>query len=221
MRMSKHTRIGLAIGVVALVALSCTSQRPPRSFVQPNAIKKTDLQGTWYYNQTVTDAPPTSTFMFIGNSSELMKIKFDIQENYLFARRAYEQIQGSEDAYTQNPAEYEGQPLAAWRIESQFDIIRQYNPTTGEETNQIIEDQERAWEDREFIRVDWSQNIITDYVGLGLNFFFETGASTEPSSYWESDPTKPDALHLEHADTTDPTLPPARPTTSTSPTRWW
>src|SRR5262249_14382069 len=139
----------------------------------------------------------------IGNSSELMKIKFDIEEDYIYARRAYEQIQGSEDAYTQDPAKYAGQPLAAWKISSQFDIIRDYNSTTGEESNKIIESTERPWNEREYMRVDWAQNLVTDYVGLGVNFFFNDGASVEPVSYWESDPTKPDALHLERADKTD------------------
>src|SRR6476620_8372403 len=109
MRLTKYTLATLA---ATLLASGC-AERAPRSFVQPNVIKKSDLNGTWYYIQTVTDAPPTSSFMFIGNSSELMKIKFDIEEEYLYARRAYEQIKGSEDAYTQDPAKYAGQPLAA------------------------------------------------------------------------------------------------------------
>jgi hypothetical protein len=201
--MSRIWKISYAALAFSMVVAGCAEERAPRSFVQPNVIKKSDLNGTWYYIQTVTDAPPTSSFMFIGNSSELMKIKFDIEEEYLYARRAYEQIKGSEDAYTQDPAKYAGQPLAAWRIQTQFDVIRDYNATTGEETNKIIESTERPWNEREFIRVDWSQNLVTDYVGLGINFFFEDGASVEPVSYWESDPTKPDALHLERADKTD------------------
>src|SRR5712692_10706611 len=144
MEATTFNRIKIAIFAVAtaLDAIGRARERPPRSFVQPNAIKKPDLAGTWHYVQTVTDAPVTSTFMFVGNSSDLMKIRFDIQEGFLYARRSYEQIQGSEDSASQNPTEYEGQPLAAWKIQSQFDIIRDYNPTTGEETNKIIESQE-------------------------------------------------------------------------------
>ena len=62
-------------------------------------------------------------------------------------------------------------------ISSHFDIIRDYNPTTGEETNKIIESEERPWNEREFIRVDWSSDMVTDYVGIGLNFFFDDGAA--------------------------------------------
>lgn len=185
----------------ALAVGGCAQENAPRSFVQPNVLKKSDLTGTWYYLQTVTDAPPSSAIMFVGQSSELMKVKFDIEENFLYARRSYEQIAGSEDAYKQDPAKYAGQPLAAWPIKSHFDIIRDYNSTTGEETNKIIESQERPWNEREFIRVDWSANQVTDYVGLGVNFFFDD-ATVSNVSYWESDPTKPDALHFERSDGT-------------------
>jgi len=187
------------LALASALAIGCAQENAPRSFVQPNVLKKSDLAGTWYYLQTVTDAPPTSGIMFIGQSSELMKVKFDIEENFLYARRAYEQVADSEDAYQQDPAKYAGQPLAAWPIKSQFDIIRDYNSTTGEETNKIIESQERPWNEREFIRVDWSSNQVTDYVGLGVNFFFDD-ATVSNVSYWESDPTKPDALHFERSD---------------------
>ena len=187
------------LALASALALGCAQENAPRSFVQPNVLKKSDLEGTWYYLQTVTDAPPSNGIMFIGQSSELMKVKFDIQENFLYARRAYEQIADSEDAYKQDPAKYQGQPVAAWPIKSHFDIIRDYNSTTGEETNKIIESQERPWNEREFIRVDWSSNQVTDYVGLGVNFFFDD-ATVSNVSYWESDPTKPDALHFERSD---------------------
>ena len=201
--MSRFTKIGL-VALTLAFAVGC-AERAPRSFVQPNVIKKSDLEGTWYYIQTVTDAPVTSDFMFIGNSSELMKIRFDVQEGTLFARRSYEQIEGTEDPYKQDPTKYLGQPLMAWPIKSQFDIIRDYNATTGEETNRIIESTERAWNEREFVRVDWSTSQLgaDDLSGLGLNFFFENGMTIKPASWWESDPTKPDALHMERADASD------------------
>src|SRR3954452_19295376 len=128
----------------ALLFFSCTAERAPRSFVQPNALRKADLAGTWYYVQTVLDAPPSSTAAFVGLSTDLLKIKFDIQEDTLYARRAYEQITGSEDSKSKDPGGYLGQPLAAWKISKQFDIIRDYNATTGEETNKIVESEERA-----------------------------------------------------------------------------
>ena len=195
---SKVLKWGAWAGLV-LWASACADERPPRSFVQPNALKKGDLGGTYHYVQTVTDAPPTNGAMFIGQSSSLMKIRFDVQEEFLYARRSFEQVQGSEDAKVKAPADYKGAPLAAWRITSHFDVIRDYNSSTGEQTNRIIESQERPWNEREFIRVDWSQNLVTDYVGIGVDLFFGEGnPQVQPVSYWESDPSKPDALHLEH-----------------------
>src|SRR4051812_4034638 len=97
-----RTKFGFATLAAMLLAGGC-AERAPRSFVQPNVIKKSDLEGTWYYLQTVTDAPPTSASAFIGLSSEMMKVRFDVQEGTIYARRAYEQIQGSEDAYVQSP----------------------------------------------------------------------------------------------------------------------
>src|SRR5206468_1016273 len=105
----------------------------------------------------------------------LLTIKFDVQQNFLYARRAYPQVINSEDEEVSAGPDYVGAPLAAWAITSQFDIIRQYNATTGEQTNEIIEDSSRPWEQREFIRVDWSKNLITDYIGLGLDIFFSDG----------------------------------------------
>jgi hypothetical protein len=189
-----------ALGLAGAAGLaSCADERPARSFVQPNVILKTDLNGTFYYLQTVTNSPPTNGAMFIGQSSSLLKIKFDIEQNFLYARRAYPQVANSEDAEVSAGPNYMGEPLAAWAITSQFDIIRDYNSTTGEQTNAIIESQERPWNEREFIRVDWSKNLITDYVGLGLDIFFSDGqGAVEGVSYWQSDPTQPDAMHLEH-----------------------
>ncbi len=194
------SRSALGAAIVSLVALlaTCAKEREPRSFVQPNAIKRSDLEGTWYYVQTVTDSPPSNGAAFVGVSSDLMKIKFDVQENTLYARRAYEQINNSEDAKARDAKGYLGQPLAAWRIEGHFDVIRDYNATTGEETNKIIESQERPWTQREFLRVDWSKNLITDYSGIGLQLWF-SDAKVEPVSYWESDPSHPDAIHFERA----------------------
>ena len=51
------------------------------------------------------------------------------------------------------------------------------------------------------MRVDWSTNQVTDYIGVGIDIFFADGQpKVEPVSYWESDPTKPDAMHWDRFD---------------------
>ena len=47
---------------------------------------------------------------------------------------------------------------AMFRIQSHFDIRRAYNPPTGEELNVVEENTiDRPWYEREYMRVDWSQ----------------------------------------------------------------
>ena len=55
-----------------------------------------------------------------------------------------------------------GVPVYMFRIQSHFDIRRAYNSQTGEESNVIEENaNDRRWQDREYVRVDFSQNLNT------------------------------------------------------------
>ena len=57
----------------------------------------------------------------------------------------------------------EGAVVAAFAIASHFDIRRAYNPQTGEEMNVIEENTvDRPWHLRDYFRVDWSSNLVTD-----------------------------------------------------------
>ena len=87
--MSRMRLFALLFLSTSMAAAGCTKERAPRSYVQPNALKKSDLAGTWYYVQTVLDAPPSATSAFVGLSTDLLKVKFDIQEDVLYARRAF------------------------------------------------------------------------------------------------------------------------------------
>ena len=50
--------------------------------------------------------------------------------------------------------------VLVYKIQSHFDIKREYNPGTGEETNVISENEkDRPWNQRQYMRVDWSQNL--------------------------------------------------------------
>src|SRR5687768_10826519 len=136
---SSTTRIAAAVTMSVALLASCAEERPVRSFVQPNLLKKGDLGGDWYYLQTVVDAPPTNATMFNGLSSELIRGRFDVQQDYLYFRRSYEQIGGTEDMRRLDPSGSYGAPLAAWKVTKHFDLIRDYSAVTGEQTNRIIE----------------------------------------------------------------------------------
>ncbi|MCB9545188.1 MAG: hypothetical protein H6706_04760 [Myxococcales bacterium] len=60
-------------------------------------------------------------------------------------------------------------PVAAFRIQGHFDIQRQYNSSTGEQSNVISENSsDRPWYERDYIRVDWADLGLTD-LGYNLN----------------------------------------------------
>jgi hypothetical protein len=71
---------------------------------------------------------------------------------------------------------FTGSPLAAYPIEDHLDIIWSYNPGTGEKTNVKEENSsDRYWYEREYLRVDWGSNDVTNYeftlTGLLKNYF--------------------------------------------------
>jgi hypothetical protein len=159
---------------------------------QPNKIRKTVFEGEWIYHPTVIGVPYTTTFTFIGEQpwkSEM--IKWDIQEQFLVAYRSYDQVAGT-DLTAALPGDHpENVAIAIFPIQGHFDVVREYNPNTGEQTNVIIENTfDRPWYDREFMRVDWSQN-------LAPNFSFLVGpVGMVPGSHFVQEPDDPDALLL-------------------------
>ncbi|MCO4762844.1 MAG: zinc-dependent metalloprotease [Myxococcales bacterium] len=176
----------------------CAEERDPIDRVQPYALKKANFTGEWYYQRTVVDVPSSNGFTFVGNTdhSGLQKVKFDIQEKTLFVRRNVELIKGGDDKALKGD-DYEGEVIAAFPIVKHFDVRRAYNPTTGEEMNIMEENAiDRPWYEREFIRVDWSSNKVTNY-----QLDFER-KSIESVPYYPQQTSKegalhPDAPHLE------------------------
>ena len=87
MRFSK-AYLGTALLLGAAVVAGCASERTVRNTVQPNIVRKTDLTGQWYYLPTVVDVPYGTSSTFIGDSGEVDKIVWDVEEGVLYARRA-------------------------------------------------------------------------------------------------------------------------------------
>src|SRR5437879_1437990 len=134
-----------AIGALMVLLGGCAAEVAERNTVQEGAIAKDDLQGVWYFRQTVVGVPFTAGFTFVGEQgdNEMEKIRWDIQEDQLIARRSYEYVKGSEanekDNQLGTDGTYLGAPVAAFKIKKQFDIIREYNSSTGEEYDKIVE----------------------------------------------------------------------------------
>ena len=59
---------------------------------------------------------------------------------------------------------FRGAPLAVFPIDSHFDVVYEYNPTTGEKTNVLVENSsDRFWYERDFMRVNWGDSQITNF----------------------------------------------------------
>ena len=198
--------LALLVSMIAVLAVGCVQDVEDLDRTQPNAIAKADLNPDeeWYYQRTVVDAPNSDTMTFVGATdfAGMSRIKWDIQENYLYARRQTELIDGA----AEDEEEYDGQVIAAYRIINHFDIQREYDPATGEPTNVIVEDSmDRPWHERDYMRVDWSRNLVTNY-----NLDFEA-ASIEPVPYYvqdldDDDPNAPQFDYSDHDVDGDPEL---------------
>jgi hypothetical protein len=181
----------LFAAAVVLSVAGC-SQRGDVVRVQPNVTRKSDLIGTpdnpkiWYFRNTVTWTPANTGFTFEGETGSMEKLVFEIQEHNLVGYRAYPLVLGADpniDATSKvagTTARYcdaagnclggqtfYGAPIVSFPIQSHFDIQRTYNPATGEATNVIQENSsDRVWNQREYIRVDWSVNNLNKFAGL-------------------------------------------------------
>jgi Met-zincin len=167
----------LAGAVLGLLFATACGQGPELvDRTQPNYVRKSDLSaGTWYLQDTVVGVPSTSPVTFEGYQATLEKVRFEIQEKYLVAYRSYEYLPGADPSVdrtrstigkvvTVDGRPYRGAPVAAWPIDSHFDRIREYSPATGEQSNVLVENTtDRPWYERDYIRVDWGHQVITNY----------------------------------------------------------
>ncbi len=210
-------RSGLVLlAASACLTAACAEERDPISRVQPNALPKTFFLGQDL--KSAADDPEFRMKSFvagssvnqgqyaIGDFSAVDRIRWEITEGMLIARRSYQESPGADNrAITPGDAKGStdnnvtgantGTIVAAFKIDKQFDVRRDYNANTGEETNVVVEnDSDRSWQDREYIRVDWSKNLVesTD----DSKRFFKT-AKVTPVEYNVTDPTLDDAPHFE------------------------
>lgn len=144
---------------------------------QPNKVLKSDLTGTWYMVETVTEVPAGSAASFVGETGRTEKIRWEVQESLLLAYRSYPLAPGSDNVdggVDYDDRRYTEQPVAAYAILSHFDVVRDYATATGEQSNVVVENtSDRPWFERSYMRVDWSRNLL-------VNFDFLTPWLTTP-----------------------------------------
>lgn len=203
-----ETSLGLVGLSTLLLGVSCTSERDPIDRTQPNQLPKSffvgeDLLGTqddpeFWFQGTLVDVGygASQSGLFTSTYAQPMsRIKWVIQEDTLVARLTYERIDGS-DGKGAGAASRDGQVVAAYRIVSHFDVRRAYNSVTGEEMNVLEENTvDRPWYEREYIRVDWSQNLSSDAYELDTLSMLGIygGIQYTGFDYYVNDPTDPNA----------------------------
>jgi len=181
----------LLLATAMMTVVSCAQEQEPINRVQPNYIKKVDLDGLWYYGRTIVDVPAADGFTFVGDGSwTLKKIRFDVQEGVVYIRRMTEFLKDGDNLVrrAQEARDYEGEVVGAFRVVKHFDIAQPYNSATGEKLNILSENAiDRPWSEREYMRVDWSKNLV---VMADDGFDVQR---TEPVNYYVQDPSHPDA----------------------------
>ena len=84
-------------------------------------------------------------------------------------------------------------PVAAYPILAHVDVQREYNAQTGEQSNVISENiSDRLWHERDFIRVDWGNNQVTNF-----DFIAPTRSVVNAGYFEEPEQDSPNACHNE------------------------
>ena len=171
----KTIAAGVVIGAIGLMS-GCAEQIGDIDRTGENKILKSDLlDHEWHMRVIVSDVSPTAEYIFNGAYLlGLERVRFWANPTALHVHRSYDQVPGSDDRVERLPdgtvveselydefmgddGTYYGARIFGFDINSHFDVQRQYNPQTGEQTNVIVENTtDRDWHERDFMRVNWS-----------------------------------------------------------------
>lgn len=182
---------------LGIVGGACTPNVGTIDRIQPNALPKSQFEGLWYYRTALVDSDP-ETGIPEGLTSRMDKIRWEITEDQLIAYRSYEFIPYAE-GLTDEGRDFFGSPVAAFKILSHFNIQREYSEVTGVENNVLVENNTDApWNERAYMRIDWSQNMVGGETKFwtGWESFDGQIAGRAESSYYvqgheETNPDRP------------------------------
>jgi Met-zincin len=203
--------------------VGCAEERDPINRVQAGAVPKAFFLGSNI--QDYKDDPEFRTKSFnidsaantdsysgtVGGASAVERIRWEVTEDYLLARRSYQESPGADNRGLPrkevSPGKWEfptaptGTIIAAYKIQSHFDVRRGYNPSTGEEQNTVEENTtDRPWQQREYMRVDWSRNEAKSTSG-DTTWVFGEGTNANSLEYSASNESvSEDRPHFEMSD---------------------
>lgn len=153
-RAVKKSTVALALALIA-----CATDVGDIDRTQPNKVDKSILHGEWYFRPTVIENSFNQGILFEGLMGTMERVRWDVREHELVAYRSYEVLEGAEDG--NGGVAFNGAPVAIFPIDSHFDVFREYNRATGEQSNVLYEDTaENPWWKRKYMRVQWGTNLL-------------------------------------------------------------
>jgi hypothetical protein len=169
-------------GALSAGFTGCGNPQAPVSQLGANIIDKSIFEGSWYMAQTIIDFDYEGAGLgFVGEVGSdgtsggyaVPRIRWVIDEQTLYAFRDYQTVGDAVDPFEderQSDPRFIGQPVAAYRIASHFDIRRSFNTVTGEELNVLTENTtDRRWWERQYMRVDFSRNLLASRAGISAD----------------------------------------------------
>ncbi|MCK6545664.1 zinc-dependent metalloprotease [Myxococcota bacterium] len=175
--------------------MSCGPRADDINQVQPGYVKKAIFQqdSEWYYRRTVAKSETTNQYVIEGHGDiGLDRVKWRVEEKLLIAYKPYEAIPGTQNAEYEGKTDFEGTVLAEFPIVSHFDIKRNYDPTTGQESNIIGENtSDRPWYERDYMRVDFATNLIDRSWDADNSGYWIPVSWLSSSTYWTDQDTRP------------------------------
>lgn len=207
MTMRRMHRFACAAPLLLALAPGCAEERAPINRVQADALAKEFFVGDlstpdddpqFYWRNFVVDGSEAQSMIGIGSWSAVDRIRWEITEKMLIARKSYPLSPGA-TPHGDGEGHPDGIVVAVYPIEKHFDIKRAYNATTGEEMNVVEENAaDRPWNKREFMRVDWSMNLVDTPTWSDMfqgKLFGDITVS--PIAYTVNDSEHPDRPHFE------------------------
>ncbi len=186
--------LGTAVALAVAFTGGCAQERDPINRVQPDYLDKSmvvpvqyavlsrgampgsltadDLrrEAQWFHQVTIIDKPPTTGGSGISSYTQVERIYWEVTENMLIARQAYDRLHDGQGVAGRPPVSNnprQSEIVAAYAVSSHFDIRRDYNATTGEEINVVVENSaDRPWYRRQYMRIDWSRNLVGSFSPL-------------------------------------------------------
>ncbi len=187
---TRRTSSALALALTAALAAQVGCGLTPATDidrVQPNYTDKELFKGEWYSRFMVVDKDYANSWLFEGFEGGMERVRWEISMETLTAYRSYEFSPGTE---SDDPGD--NTVIAQFPIIKHFDITRQYNAYNGVENNVIVEnDYDKPWWERQYIRVDWSNNMAKEFTGGTISGLMKDVTWTTNTRNSNAEPTNP------------------------------